>query len=114
MHNNRNEHLRSEFWDGSDRWQVEFALKALKSRDQEVDDVTTVESSQWVSQWKRNMINDITQIKWNQTLWNLVNDIQKPPIFIIHQSKRDLCLFADDLQAQTMINRRVSCRRSRI
>lgn len=53
-------------------------------------------------------------MKWNQTLSNLVNDIQKPPIFIIHQSKRDLCLFADDLQAQTMINCRVSCRRSRI
>lgn len=40
------------------------------------------------------------------------NDIQKPPIFIIHQSKRDLCTFADDLQAQTMINRRVCLRSS--
>lgn len=33
----------------------------------------------------------------------------RPPIFVNHQSNRDLCLFADALQAQTMINRQVSC-----
>lgn len=42
---------------------------------------------------------------------NLVNEIQKPRILIIHQSKRDFCwfFFADDLQARAMINRQVPC-----